>query len=233
MHTTIRFGSRGADAQYLQNQLNKLLTPHPNLRVDGDFGRRTYEAVQRFQTVKNLGVDGVVGPKTWKALEGGIVPAPPISSIPSGNSSNAPWMAVAANEKGQEEIRGSLHNPRIVEYHASTSLQATSDETPWCSAFVNWCLKQAGIAGTNSAAAASWVSWGRATSSQYGAIIVIYKAGAANSSLTSSGNHVGFLIEETTTHYSILGGNQRNRVKISSYPKSSFQRKVMRWPLAG
>lgn len=232
MHATIRFGSRGADVQYLQNQLNKILTPHPNLRVDGDFGRRTYEAVQRFQIAKNLGVDGIVGPKTWKALEGGIVPTPPISSVPSGNSSNALWMTIATNEKGQVEIPGRLHNPRIVEYHASTSLQATSDETPWCSAFVNWCLKQAGVAGTNSAAAASWISWGRAASSQYGSIIVIYKPSAANSSLTSSGNHVGFLIEETTTHYKILGGNQSNQVKESRFPKSSWQRKAMRWPLA-
>lgn len=113
MHATIRFGSRGADVQYLQNQLNKLLTPHPNLRVDGDFGRRTYEAVQRFQIAKNLGVDGIVGPKTWKALQGGIVPAPPISSIPSGNSSNAPWMAIATNEIGQKEIPGSLHTIHV------------------------------------------------------------------------------------------------------------------------
>ena len=80
MHATIRIGSRGEDVQYLQNQLNKFLFPSPNLRADGDFGMRTYQAVQRFQIAKNLGVDGVVGPKTWKALERGIVPAPPVVS---------------------------------------------------------------------------------------------------------------------------------------------------------
>lgn len=231
MRATIRIGSRGADVQYLQNQLNKLLSPSPNLRTDGDFGMRTYKAVQRFQTLKNLGVDGVVGPKTWEGLKERIVP-PPVANAPSVNSANTPWMTIAANEKGQLEVPGSLHNPRIVEYHAATSLQATNDETPWCSSFVNWCLKQASINGTNSATAASWVSWGQAASSQYGAIIVIYKPSAANSSLTSSGNHVGFLVEETATHYKILGGNQSDQVKESKFPKSSWQLKAMRWPFA-
>ncbi|MGR8931823.1 MAG: NlpC/P60 family protein [Gammaproteobacteria bacterium] len=231
MHATLRIGSRGEEVQYLQNQLNKLLSPSPNLRLDGDFGTRTYKAVQRFQILKNLGVDGVVGPKTWKALQGGVVLPPAAPNISSGINTNPSWMTVALNEKGQAEIAGSLHNPRIVEYHATTTLQATSDETPWCSSFVNWCLKQSSINGTNSAAAASWTSWGKVVSSQYGAIIVIYKPNAANSSLTSSGNHVGFLVEETATHYTILGGNQSDQVKETKFPKSSWQKKAMRWPI--
>lgn len=232
MRATLRIGSLGEDLEYLQNQLNKVLFPSPNLRVDGDFGMRTYKAVRHFQILKNLAVDDVVGPKTWEALIERTVP-PPEAIAPSGSSANTPWMTIAANEKGQMEVPGSIHNPRILEYHAATSLQATNDETPWSSSFVNWCLKQAGINGTNSAAAASWVSWGQATSSQYGAIIVIYKPSAANFSLTTSGNHVGFLVEETATHYKILGGNQSDQVKETQFPKSSWQLKAMRCPPAG
>lgn len=232
MQDTLSSANRGEDVKYLQNQLNKALSPSPNLQVDGNFGIRTYKAVQRFQVLKNLGVDGVVGPKTWEVLKGRTV-SPPEVITPSGNSSNTPWMTMATNEKGQSELPGNLHNPRILEYHAATALHATNDETPWCSSFVNWCLKQASINGTNSAAAASWVSWGQATSPQYGAIIVIYKPNAANSSLTSSGNHVGFLVEESATHYKILGGNQSDQVKETKFPKSSWQLKAMRWPLAG
>ncbi|HEX5760734.1 MAG TPA: TIGR02594 family protein [Thermoanaerobaculia bacterium] len=55
---------------------------------------------------------------------------------------------------------GLADNPRIVEYHRTTSLRATDDEVPWCSAFVNWCMREAGLRGTGSAAARSWLTWG-------------------------------------------------------------------------
>ena len=62
-----------------------------------------------------------------------------------------PWLAFAAKELDSDvvEIGGRGHNPRILEYHASTSLSANRDETPWCSSFVNWCFAQAETRGTN------------------------------------------------------------------------------------
>ncbi len=38
------------------------------MSVDGDFGEVTEDLVRQFQTEKRLKVDGVVGPKTWKAI---------------------------------------------------------------------------------------------------------------------------------------------------------------------
>ena len=67
-----------------------------------------------------------------------------------------PWIDIAKGEMHQAEIPGPMANPRIVEYHATTSLKATFDEVPWCSAFVNWVMEQAGIKGTGSAKARSW-----------------------------------------------------------------------------
>lgn len=230
MATTLRRGSRGIEVQRLQELLNTHLQPSPNLPKDGDFGARTEAAVRLYQASVGLGVDGVVGARTRAALETGLVTNPAAAAPVWASNPNAPWMAVAMQEIGQREIRGAQHNPRILEYHATTTLRASTDETAWCSSFVNWCLRQAGIPGTNSAAAASWLTWGQAVSTRAGAITVIYNAGAANTSLSVSGNHVGFLVLETGSHYILLGGNQSNQVKISSYPKPAWQIRGYRWP---
>lgn len=52
---------------------------------------------------------------------------------------------VAKTQEGQHEISGSKDNPKIIEYHQACTLQATDDETPWCSSFVNWCYIIAGL----------------------------------------------------------------------------------------
>lgn len=236
MTNTLRTGSKGPDVRKLQELLNTTLLLNPALQIDGDFGRATNDAVKRYQAEKGLGIDGVVGPKTWNALsykEGNKSSGIKKPSQPAINPVivvNNSWMKIASKEIGQKEIGGKGSNPRIIKYHASTTLTAKSDETPWCSSFVNWVIKEAGMQGTNSAAAASWLIWGEKTSAKIGAITVIRNPSAANSSLTSSGNHVGFLIRETATHYELLGGNQSNRVRVTLYPKSSWTLRGYRWP---
>jgi peptidoglycan hydrolase-like protein with peptidoglycan-binding domain len=39
------------------------------VKVDGDFGKQTQEAVRVFQDYYDMSVDGVVGKKTWEQLE--------------------------------------------------------------------------------------------------------------------------------------------------------------------
>jgi uncharacterized protein (TIGR02594 family) len=214
----------------LQQLLNTRLQPSPNLQTDGEFGARTESAVRLYQSSVGLGIDGVAGPRTWAALQEGNIANPADGAPIPASYPDAPWMNIAMREIGQREIRGARHNPRIIAYHATTRLRASSDETPWCASFVNWCLLQAGIIGTNSAAAASWVHWGQGVGARAGAIAVIYNAAAARSSLTVSGNHVGFLVQATQNHFILLGGNQSNQVKISSYPKTSWQNRGFRWP---
>ena len=143
---------------------------------------------------------------------------------------NAPWMSVAMGEIGQREFSGSKHNRRIIDYHSATSLHATTDETPWCSSYINWCLRQTGISGTNSASVNKWLKWGTPCASEAGAITIIHNPVTARKNKHVSGNHVGFLIQETSSHYWLLGGNQSDQVKISSYPKSKWSLKGYRWP---
>jgi putative peptidoglycan binding protein len=67
---TLRLGDQGADVRALQTTLSTL---GDNLDTDGDFGAATLAAVRTFQSTHNLVADGVVGPKTWGALDQAVV----------------------------------------------------------------------------------------------------------------------------------------------------------------
>ena len=65
---TLRRGDKNSTVKELQNLLNDK-TSH-TLVADGDFGRKTEDAVKDFQKANRLGADGIVGKNTWKALDG-------------------------------------------------------------------------------------------------------------------------------------------------------------------
>ncbi len=64
---TIQRGSKGALVRELQERLNTL--GYDSGAADGIFGTNTREAVLAFQRAQGIGVDGIVGPVTWAALE--------------------------------------------------------------------------------------------------------------------------------------------------------------------
>ena len=53
----------------VQTVLNEVMTPSPNLVVDGALGRKSIQAVQAFQEVNGLVADGRIGPLTRTTLE--------------------------------------------------------------------------------------------------------------------------------------------------------------------
>lgn len=127
-----------------------------------------------------------------------------------------PWMEIAYHELGVAEVPGPGDNPRVVEYLQSTTLGAPdneNDETPWCSAFVNWCITQAGLQGTDSAWARSWLEWGREPESpdEWKGCICVLSRG------TNSG-HVGFLVDWDDEQVKLLGGNQSDAVSEAWFP---------------
>lgn len=64
---TVRKGNRGTDVTYLQQRLTE--KGYSVGAIDGVFGPKTLEAVKEFQVDSGLAVDGVVGAKTWAALQ--------------------------------------------------------------------------------------------------------------------------------------------------------------------
>ncbi len=135
------------------------------------------------------------------------------------------WYSIARGELGEEEVHGKGHNPRILEYLHSTNLgknAANRDETPWCSAFVNWCMEGAGIEGTNSARARSWLGWGEELDEQREGCVVVFKRGKPWQ------GHVGFIVD-IETGWMCLGGNQSDSVSIASYDVRDVL--SYRWPV--
>lgn len=171
----------------------------------------TVSELQRF--LKDHGkyagmIDGDFGPATLAALD-------------AIQESGPMWMDVARAEYGVSEIYGSRHNPRILEYHRSTSLKATTDEVPWCASVANWVLERCSLIGTNLANARSFLKWGRHVEPTYGAIAIL-RRGAPPS------GHVAFWVAEIGDRIYLLGGNQGNQFKVSSFPKSDLL--DTRWP---
>lgn len=62
----IRKGTYGSGVKWVQDMLNH---NGYDLVVDGIFGNKTYQAILNFQSLKKLGVDGIVGAQTRNALK--------------------------------------------------------------------------------------------------------------------------------------------------------------------
>lgn len=122
-----------------------------------------------------------------------------------------PWMLPANALLGQAEVAGRSANPVIVELFRVSGQDFDSDETAWCMAFVNGCLVCSGYLGTNSALASSALTLGEECPPEPGCVVVFYPLSAGAS------GHVGFLVEKTATHVRVLGGNQNNQVKVSTF----------------
>lgn len=138
-------------------------------------------------------------------------PAAETRTAPSANANgNVPrWLEVARGELGTHEIRGRENNPRVLEYHQATSLKATNDETSWCSSFVNWTMRQAGVRGTNSAAARSWLNWGQAVTQDTAHVkpgdVIVFPRGN-----NPAQGHVAIVSEVLANgQVRVVGGNQR------------------------
>lgn len=125
------------------------------------------------------------------------------------------FLEIAEKEIGIKEIRGG-ENPKILEYHDCTTLNACEDEVPWCSAFANWVVKQAGLRGTGSAAARSWLDWGVSIPApKPGCIVILRRKDATN----PQSAHVGFYVCDLPGGFiKVLGGNQGDQVKYSNFP---------------
>ena len=126
------------------------------------------------------------------------------------------WYALAQKEVGTREVAGKGVNPRLLDYYRLTGAGWVKDDAvPWCAAFANAMLALAGIPGTRSLAARSFLDWGRKPTKPYRGAIVVFKRG--NSAWQG---HVGFVEKVSGTSVWCLGGNQGDAVNVRRYPMS-------------
>ncbi|HEY0465748.1 MAG TPA: TIGR02594 family protein [Polyangiaceae bacterium] len=219
----LKLNDRNSHVRQLQLLLNSAAKPLPKLKVDGHFGERTHQVLIGFQKSKGLTPDGRVGPQTRAAL--GLTPV--LIAQPTVEVVTSPRLTIATAELGvHENSLPGHHNARILEYHQTTTLKATTDETAWCSSFVNWVVRQAGGTGTNNALAKSWLDWGATVTNPIAGDIVVIKKktpGMTQATGSTTGFHVGFYVSSSGTHIRILGGNQSDQVKYSNFSLAAYE----------
>jgi uncharacterized protein (TIGR02594 family) len=125
----------------------------------------------------------------------------------------------ALSQWGIQEIPGEEHNPEVLKYFEEIGhAYVKSDETAWCSAFMNWVAKKAGKERSGKLNARSWLKVGEEVDEPIAGDVVIFW----RSSRDSWKGHVGIYVNETEEFINVLGGNQNNKVCIKAYPKERF-----------
>jgi uncharacterized protein (TIGR02594 family) len=126
-------------------------------------------------------------------------------------------LKVAIAELGQKEISGPDDNPSIVNYAKEAGFDwVDDDETPWCSIFVNWVAKKAGLKPSGMANARSWMLEGiNVDAAPEPGDVVVFWRGSPDSWTGHVGFFFGFSIDGERVY--CLGGNQGNQVSVSAY----------------
>lgn len=111
------------------------------------------------------------------------------------------------------------NNPQIIQFfHELGHKNIKDDETSWCAAFLNYCLKKSGHNYMNSLIAKDWLKFGQETKNpQPGDVIVFWREKRSGWQ-----GHVAFFIKEDKINGLIYayGGNQEGRVCLKKFPKN-------------
>lgn len=157
-------------------------------------------------------IDGDFGPMTLQAaIE---VFSPPI--IP-------PWVSIAQKDLGLSEIKGKLHNPRIVKAHKVAGLpeEYWNDETAWCGSILGLWMKESGTTPPKgSASAASWRTFGtKSKMLHFGDVLLFHREGGSGYHVCLCVGWHSYMGVDFVFH---LGGNQSDKVCVQSKPKTSI-----------
>jgi uncharacterized protein (TIGR02594 family) len=128
---------------------------------------------------------------------------------------------------GIEEASGPVSNPMVLAMLRLDAKWVEDDETPWCSAYVNYVCWLLRLPRSKSLAARSWLAVGEVlhdvTEARVGFDVVIFSRGSGNQpgpGVLRAPGHVGFFggyDQSGLGQVWCLGGNQGDSVSIAPY----------------
>lgn len=131
------------------------------------------------------------------------------------------FLEIAEGQIGVEENPSTHEEKMILSYDSTTNLKSLpglNDEVPWCAAFTNWCVTQAGLQGTNNSMARSWLKWGDPLDKDHpipGSIVILSRGD------DPSLGHVGFYVADGGQYYfRLLSGNTTHQVRYADFSKA-------------
>lgn len=127
--------------------------------VDGRFGALTEATVKRFQRSRLLDDDGIVGPKTWAALETAIATQGSKDRLAAAGDIAVleaeriwkmdiidPPSAAQIHEFSRKTIDNFIRSSEGCGWSWDTPYQYNHHGREWCTAFVMWCWARGGLA---------------------------------------------------------------------------------------
>lgn len=193
--------------------------------ADGVFGRDTIAAVTRFQKDQHLDIQfpGTVGQKTITALglTEHVAPAMQVAT------NFAPWLDLCIRKKGLHER---INHEELMKFLSSDGhTLGDPSKLPWCGDLVETCIALTcphERLPANPYFAANWATWGQHVKPTRGAIMSFWRG-----SPDAGTGHVAFYWSESDDAYNIWGGNQSDRISLTSIAKNRLRKNGSRWPL--
>jgi hypothetical protein len=131
-----------------------------------------------------------------------------------------PWLPIAYNEIwNQSDLEHSFYQ-NAEKYLSSTNPREVVSQDIvnfGSSAFVNWCLEEAGYEGTDSAKSESWIHWGRTITVPCTGCIVLTKGFDFNRKQFNC-NQVGFYLSGIEDFIEMITFNPKGKAAVMSYP---------------
>lgn len=124
-------------------------------------------------------------------------------------------LSMARRFLGVKELAGEHSNPLVLAMLKLDNNWVADDETPWCSAFVNFIAFLLDTPRTHSLAARSWLQLNtaiRLSEVRAGWDVVVLSRGA-----NPTAGHVGFYVAHSASTVSLLGGNQGDSVSVATF----------------
>lgn len=204
---SLKKGDQGVGVEVLQKNLNQLGVAQ--LKTDGEYGDKTFAAVETFQSAHSLPITGEFDGATYDIMMKMLTAQ--IGDIP------APWLAWMKSHIGEIEQTGGKATDFDNEVFSHTSYgNLDGVMEPGCAATACAALEESGYKSPHNAAAESFRHFGKDSSLVPGVVIGFNWEGKKG----VHADHVTFLDHIVSDELvACLGGNQSHQVKVSVFSR--------------